>query len=348
MAVRAKDIAKQLGVSEATFSLVINGKPGISIKTREKVLAGIRSLGYDYLIQSPGSSDPVSRVIGFVLYKNHGELLGANSFFPLILDGIESTARNAGYSLAVINIEREQIQEQISYITDAHCSGFVIFATEMQNGELEYFEKTGLPYVIFDNYFVEQNINSVKVNNQQGTYLLVKYLHELGHKKIGYLSGGLSINSFIERQHYALQAMESFGQKRPQQYVYSIGYPHEEAEHGMERVLKSHTADDLPTAFLADNDLVSVGAIRAVKKAGYRVPEDFSFVGFDDRPICTIVEPKLTTLRLPRERFGSEAVVQLINTINDRSSSSIKVEINGTLIERESCCSPVFNSERVQ
>src|SRR5699024_5660987 len=110
MAVRAKDIAKQLGVSEATFSLVINGKPGISIKTREKVLAGIRSLGYDYLIQSPGSSDPVSRVIGFVLYKNHGELLGANSFFPLILDGIESTARNAGYSLAVINIEREQIR----------------------------------------------------------------------------------------------------------------------------------------------------------------------------------------------------------------------------------------------
>lgn len=345
MTIRAKDIAKQLGVSEATFSLVINGKPGISAKTREKVLSGIRSLGYDYLIQSPPANGPGSRVIGFVLYKNHGELLGANSFFPLILDGIESAARNAGYSLAIINIERSHIQEQISYITDAQCSGFVIFATEMQYGELEYFKKLGLPFVIFDNYFVDQNINSVKVNNQQGTYLLVKYLYELGHRKIGYLSSGLSINSFIERQQCALTAMKNLGINKPEQYIYSIGYPHESAEQGMAQILQAHSPGTLPTAFLADNDLVSVGAIRAVKKAGFRIPEDFSFAGFDDRPICTIVDPKLTTLRLPRERFGSEAVTQLINMMKDPFSSCIKVEINGTLVERESCAPPFNKAE---
>lgn len=344
MSVRAKDIAKQLGISEATMSLVVNGKPGISKKTRARVIQQLNELGYGYFIQNqntdpasvPGGSVPdKKKTIGFVLYKSNGALLGMNSFFPLILDGLENTAREHGYSLVVINMEKNSISEQIRYIKDANCTGYVIFATEMQETDIEYFEALGLPYVILDNYFVGRDINSVKVNNQQGTYRLVQYLYEMGHRKIGYLGSGLSINSFEERRLYAFQAMEFFGIKNPQQYYYIIGYPHEKATEGMQQILNRIPKKDLPTAFLADNDLVAIGGMLAARRFGYQIPEDFSFVGYDDRPICTLSDPQLTTLQLPRGRFGSEAVYQLIHMIQNHSST-VKVEINGKLIERAS------------
>ena len=337
MAIKAKEIARQLGVSESTFSLVVNGKPGISAKTRERVLQGIRELGCEHLIQQAAAAESACNMIGFVLYKKGGELLGCNSFFPLIMDEIENAARGAGYCLTVITIEHSRIREQIRYIAEARCSGFVVFATEMKEDAFPYFEQTGLPWVLFDNDFISRDVNSVVVNNRQGTYRLVRYLYELGHRKIGYLCSGLDINSFLERRAYAMAAMQGFGLKNPERYAYTVGYPSERAEQGMAELLRATPRDKLPTAFLADNDLVSVGAMQATLKAGYRVPDDFSFVGFDDRPVCTVVNPRLTTFRLPRERFGAEAVMQLVALIACRFRSSIKVEINGSVVVRESC-----------
>ena len=336
MPIRAKDIAEQLGVSTATISLVLNGKPGISEKTRQKVLRGIEELGYGYLIQEQQESAEENRTIGFVIYKNNGELLGMNSFFPLILDGIELTARQFGFNLVIINIERKEIESQIQYINDANCAGYVVFATEMQEEEVVFFESLGIPFVLFDNYFINKWINSVKVNNEQGTYLSVKYLYEMGHRKIGYLGSGLEIRSFIERKKCSFSAMESFGLKGMEKYSFDIGYPHENAEAGMKSVLENTPKEGLPTAFIADNDLVAVGAMQAAKRLGYRVPDDISFVGYDDRPVCTLVEPKLTTIQLPRERFGAEAVERLIHMIQKDGDSCIKLEINGKLMERDS------------
>ena len=147
MAAKAKDIAKELGISTATLSLVVNGKPGISKKTREHVISELKRLGYENIIKSEQTEtqvqteQPLSRTIGFIIYKNGGEMLGLNSFYPLILDGVEQTARKFGYNLTVMNMERTLLQEQIHYITDSNCIGYVIFATEMQGDEIKYFEK---------------------------------------------------------------------------------------------------------------------------------------------------------------------------------------------------------------
>lgn len=333
--VRAADLAREIGVSKATISLVLNGKPGISDKTRERVLRQIKELGYGYLLQSQQEIAEESNTIGFVIYKNNGALLGMNSFFPLILDGIELTARQHGYNLVVITIDRMEIDSQIKYIRDSNCAGYVIFATEMQEDEVGCFEELGIPFVLFDNYFIDKSINSVKVNNEQGTYAAVSHLYTRGHRKIGYLSSGLNINSFIERRKCAFAAMKHLGLEDQEQYCYEIGYPHENADIGMEAVLTRIHNSDLPTAFLSDNDLVAVGAMQAMKRLGFRIPDDFSVIGYDDRPICTLVEPKLTTIQLPRERFGAEAVEQLIHTMQKAEKSYTKVEVNGLLIERD-------------
>lgn len=339
---RAKDLAKTIGVSEATLSLVLNGKPGISQKTREKVERKIRELGFDHMLRKDTAAaaaegiQQAAKVIAFVLFKENGKLLGSNTFFPLILEGIESSARRKGYSLSIINIEKTNLDAELSYISDSNCSGFVIFATEMHEEVISRFESLGIPFVIFDNEFFDREINCVKVNNRQGTHLAVRHLYEMGHTNIGYLSSGLEINSFKEREKAALDAIRSFGLKVGNSSVYTIGYPHEHAEEGMDALLEKVSADQLPTAFLADNDLVSIGAIRSLKKHGYRVPEDFSFVGFDDRPICTLIEPALTTVQLPRELFGAEAVNLLIRQLEENLTSCLTVEINSRLIIRDS------------
>lgn len=335
-----KELAKILDVSEATVSLVLNGKSGISDKTRKSVIARIKELGYQDMLKecTEGpviqTSQKSAQNIGFILYKDGGQLLGMNSFFPLIFDGIESTARKYNYTLSVINIEKEQLKTQIQYIRDADCRGFVVFATEMQEPEVACFEELQIPFVIFDNYFIDHEINSVKVNNEQGTYLAVKYLHRLGHRKVGYLSSGLAINSFCEREMCAKKAIREIGMEEPDPYSFVLGYPTDNAELQMEELLDKNV--ELPTAFLADNDLVAIGAMQALKKRGYKIPEEISVIGYDDRPICELVEPTLTTIRLPREHFGAEAVERLIALMHQERSETVKLEINGTLVARHS------------
>lgn len=338
---KAKDLAHKLGVSTATISLVLNGKPGISDKTRTRIIKQIQDLGYGHLIQNASSSPietnaPKTQSLGFVLFKNSGHLLGMNSFFPLILADIEATARSYGYNLIVINIEKYELESQIQYIADSGCSGYVIFATELQQEDLLHFKNLKIPFVLFDNYFIDESINSVKVNNMQGTYLAVKELACLGHKKIGYLSSGLPIRSFIERKSSALDAIRHFDLENPEPYCFTIGYPIENAVAGMNKLLSEIPAKKLPTAFLADNDLVSAGALKALKTNGFQIPDDISLIGFDNRPICTLVEPSLTTIELPRDTFGAEAVEQLIRLLRNELKSITKTEINGRLIRRES------------
>ncbi|MDO4279911.1 MAG: LacI family DNA-binding transcriptional regulator [Lachnoclostridium edouardi] len=336
MTIKAKELAQQLGVSAATLSLVLNRKPGISDKTREKIIKELQNLGYGYLIKNPQSEAQLQKTIGFVIYKNDGKMLGLNSFYPLILDGVESTARKYGYNLVIINLERADIENQIRYITDANCVGYVIFATEMKNNEIDYFENLGLPFVLLDNYYNDRRINTVKVNNEQCCYLAVKHLVEMGHQRIGYLSSGLSINSFLERRKFSMEALISFGITDMDKYTYNIGYPIDQSAEGILPILKKYKKSQLPTAFLADNDLVAIGAMQGMKHFGYQLPDDFSFIGNADRPISSLIEPRLTTIRVPQERFGAEAIFQLIQQLQNQESSFTRVEINGELVVRES------------
>lgn len=334
---KAKELAKEIGVSEATLSLVLNGKPGISQKTREKVENRIVEMGLSHMLKKEASADAASKVITFVLFKENGKLLGSNTFFPYILEGLESSARLKGYALNIVNIEKNNLEDELPYITDSNCSGFVIFGTEMHEDILTRFEALGLPFVILDNEFPERSLNYVKVNNQQGTWLAVKHLKEMGHKRIGYLSSGLEINSFKERQRCALSAIAELGLEGGKESVYTIGYAHDHAEEGMDALLDSTGTEGFPTAFLADNDHVAIGAIQSLRKHGFKVPEEFSFVGFDDRPFCTLISPNLTTIQLPRELFGAEAVNLLIRQLEEgMTPGGVSVEINCRLIERDS------------
>lgn len=341
MALRAKDIAEMIGVSQATLSLVINNKPGISAKTKEKVIQALKDRGLDYLLiqeKADGSKNDDGgkqlRNIGFVIYTIQGELLGYNSFFPFIMQGVEARARRHGYNVLFIKVRKEHAKEDLQHILDANCIGCVVFATEMHSEDSRAFQELSIPVILLDNYFSDQRLNAVKLNNVQGTYLAVKYLMDCGHREIGYLRSGLEIDSFDERYQAALNAMRQFGITEPEAYVYEIGYRPEKAKEAMTALLKKKVK--MPTAFLADNDVVAASAMTACINAGLHVPEDISFVGFDDRPECILCNPPLTTIKISRQYFGAEAVELLVRVLNGEPGLFVKMEIGTELVERES------------
>lgn len=363
MALTAKEVAKLIGVSQATLSLVINNKPGISAKTRQKVLHELKERGLEYMLnqstvhaEESGSKTPYiseekpyskenefreevqevrqNRTIGFVTFRVGGELLEYHSFQPLIMEHLEIRARKYGYNLVYITINRNDMRASIQNIKVAGCSGFVIFATEMKEQDVYLFEELHIPFVLLDNHFNLHPLNSIKVNNEQGTYLAVDYLWKKGHRKIGYLRSKADISSFEERCQSALKAMKDYGCETPEEYVFNIRYSLEEASADMKELLSQNPK--MPTAFMADNDVVAVGAMIACKEMGYHIPEEISFIGFDDRPMCMMIEPKLTSIRLPREYFGAEAIEILVRMLNGEENILEKIEINTSLVERES------------
>jgi len=350
VAIKAKELAEKLGVSQATISLVLNRKPGLSEKTRRELTERINEMGLQYMFSdaegeegqeetsAPLEAEGGTDSIGFIIYTRGGELMEQSPFFPLILNGLETTAKQRGYRLTVINVKRKSdMSEQIAYIKAAGCKGYVIFATEMLGDDVDPFLEIEVPIVLLDNYYLDRNINSVAVNNEQGTYALVNLLVNKGHRRIGYLGSGVNIVSFAERKECYFRALSKFGITDSQKYCFDVGYPEQPASLGMQNVLNSGV--ELPTAFLTENDLVAYGAMRAMQAAGIRIPQDISIVGFDDRPICTLAEPMLTTVRIPRSRFGGEAIELLVNKIKqaaDNIESYVKVEVCVDLIERGS------------
>jgi len=336
MSLKAKDLAEILGISPATVSLVLNNKPGISEATREKVINKVHELGYSNLLNK---ITPNGKNIGFIIYKRHGHIISESPFFSLIIESIDNTAKKYGYNLMVMHVDRTQyIEQDLIRVKNSECEGLIIFATEMQNEDLEFFADIQMPYVLLDNCIIDEPIDSVSINNSYGTLEAVRYLLENGHKKIGYLQSKIFINSFSERKKGFFSALEKFGIQPLEKYVFEVGYPEDIAYKDFKEILSN--TSDIPTALFADNDLIAYGAIRALKEFGYKIPEDVSIIGFDDRPICLFVEPKLTTINVPKDIFGSTVVETLINKLNNislgKNESFVKIEIGTQLIERDS------------
>jgi len=341
MNLKAKDIAQMLGISPATVSMVLNNKAGISEERRLQIINKINELGCGQMLKKNTTR---TKNLGFVVYKHHGDIISESPFFSLIIEGVNEQARKCGYTVMLIHLSRETpINQQIDQILKNECEGLVVFATEMSVDDLQIIKEIGLPFVLIDNHFVDEDVDAVCINNRQGIYKAVKHLVELGHKKIGYVQSKIQIISFQERFDVFCQTMRSFNLDVSDQYIYRISYSEEGSYRDMKRILSENK--ELPTAIVADNDLLAIGAMRAIKEYGFSVPQDISIVGFDDRPVCLCSEPQLTTISVSKDIFGPLAIDLLISRIENSKKTYLTVEIGVDLIERGSTASCNFKND---
>ncbi|MBO5197182.1 MAG: LacI family DNA-binding transcriptional regulator [Lachnospiraceae bacterium] len=332
MAVSAKEIAKHLNISAAAVSMALNNKPGISEMTRQRVFETARELGYDFTRKQEAEH---AGTVKFVIYKKHGHVASDTPFFAQVTEGIQTMCRQNQLNLQVTYFyEGADTAAQRKEIESGDCIGVILLGTEMEAKDCRSFQDLPVPYVVLDSYFEDISCNTVMINNVQGAYLAVRYLIENGHRRIGYLRSATKIGNFGERADGYYKALRSEEIPTGHPYVVYLRPTADGAYEDMKQYLAGNPT--LPTAYFADNDLISAGALRALKEAGYKIPEDISMIGFDDMPFCEVLDPPLTTMNVPKQKLGAMAVERLIALIRKGETECVKMELAVSLINRQS------------
>lgn len=333
-----RQLAETLGVSPAAFSLIINHKPGVSDQTRERVLKELKEMGYDHLIKKAPAS--LSNHLCFIIFKCHGEILDVHPFFLLLMENIENHARKYGYNILFYTIDKlRDAKEQIQRLNELDCKGGILFATEMQNEDMQLFLNLRFPLVALDHAFPLVTCNTISINNEMGTYQAIEYLVQMGHRHIGYLKSTIRISSFEERQLGYENALKSFGLSFGPSDIFSVHYAEDGSYRDLKTYLENHSALALPTAFVCDDDTIAAGALRAFSENGFRIPDDISIIGFNDRPTSEVTLPPLTSVNVSTYALAVEAVEELIRNINNADAPRLrtrKVRIDTQLTIRNS------------
>lgn len=330
--IKSKDIAKMLGVSASTVSLVVNGKRGVSDKRRSEIIEKIREIDGEHLLKNAA---PMTEAIGFVVFKRKGRIIDESPFFAYFLEDITQSLKERDYSIKLLYLSSNMpLQEQEQVLQNSDCKGFIVWATEMMKEDLNVLKNSKLPFVMLDNSFVANDVDTVAINNMYGINKVVGYFHQRGHRKIGYIRSKTQINSFAERFFAYKMALTGLGLELNPAHVVAVDYSDAGSARDMFEYLSR--AASLPTCFASDNDLVACGAVKGIKKFGLKIPADISIIGFDDRPICSIVDPQLTTMRIPLYEFGRNSVKILFEKLAEKRDYAIKVEFSTPLIERAS------------
>ncbi len=346
MTIKSKELAKLLGVSTATVSLVINNRPGISASLREKLISDITELGYRDMIKGSVSQDSKKeetrnfagkKNIALAIYTTHKMQRDSFSFFPAVIEGIENEAHERGYDVKILHMNGYE-RPLKSCINSKDTVGVVVQASNITDKILKELSELDVPYVSIDNFHPGKNVSSVCVNNEMGIYSAVSHLVNLGHKKIGYISSGSDRNALTERRRCFHLELRNFGLSDRAEDKFICGTDETKAVTTLMEMFKN--CSELPTAFVAESDVVAWHCIRALKRLNYHIPNDVSVVGFDDLSIASLMEPPLTTVRSHRHLLGREIVIQLVNQENlnkiGYENVPIKLCVGITFMVRES------------
>lgn len=267
-------------------------------------------------------------------------LLGTNISFQKVIQGVEKKCRQNHFELSMVTIELEETPESEAeqYFGSEASDGIIVLATEMWSSDQHMLKSASQPLVILDNCFRVSDYDCVSIDNEGGVYSAINYLVEMGHRRIGILHSSAYINNFHIRKKAFYFAMNDFGLSVRDEDVFLLSSDIEGAYRDMQKNLE--TVSSLPTALFADNDLIALGAIRALKDKGYRIPEDVSIIGFDDTPFCEMSSPTLTTICVDKQGMGALAVKQVISNIKKGTIKSItKTQVATKLIIRNSVAS---------
>lgn len=345
--ITAKEIAKRLGLSTASVSVALNGKPGVSPATRQRILAAAAEMGYAPL--KSAASD--AKLLCFLIYVD--QIVGIaqeSTFYTFVLQGIETAAKEFGYRTLIRYYHANQsFEKQMSDIIH-DISGLLVLGTDMtlsrrkEIGPLIGDVNLPFPIVIIDNFIFSAYVDCVGNDNLYGAKSAISYLIDRGHRRFGYLRAKQRITNFDDRENGIRMALaEHLGSYEPLEII-DVDIAADKAYQDICRWLDGQTS--LPDALFAENDVVAAAAIRAFNTHGIRVPEEISVMGFDNIPVCEMVEPTITTVHSFKERLGIEAVNLLHKRILNgenvqaaQASGIMKLSMSTRIVTRKSVAS---------
>lgn len=330
MEITIKDIAKMAKVAPSTVSRALNNKGRMSSATRERIRQLAQELGYHPNINAKGLATNRTGNIGIIIHKRHKPLPGSfYDFYGTIIIGVEEEAGNQGYNFIFSSVDGEFVVPRC--VKERRVDGLIIMGCDISKDLISRLKDDGVPLVLVDNHI--DGVDSVAVDNAGGAYKAVEYLIKLGHRKIGFIAERFTDLSFKERfEGYKLALSEHGLQYNPDLVAEGLTRP----DHGYV-AMKKLFGRGAPSAVFAANDSTAVGAIKAIKERGLKVPDDIAVVGFDDGGLASQAVPPLTTVRVFREKMASAAAKRLIELIDEPDQPPVHLALPTKLIVRESC-----------
>lgn len=333
MAVTLKDIAKRVGVSTTTVSLVLNQRDDSRIgeETRQKILETSKELGYQTERIPQVSTFPIHPTIGLVIADIK------NPFFTNLASTIEDVASRYGYNIILCNTHEhlEKENEFLEVLWRRKVHGLILAAVDDKQSNPRNFLKHHIPLVLVDRYLRGTETNAVLVDNVDGAYRAIEYLVGLGHQRIGIITGREHVTTNQDRLQGYLNALEAHGLPADQSLIHSSHYTVEGGQQATAELLELPSP---PTAIFSCGGTPTVGVLMEFKRRGIRIPDDMSLLGFDDDRWATLIEPPMTVIAQPVEEIGREAAQLIIQMIQGWNKREIrKIVLKTELIIRESC-----------
>ncbi len=322
-----RDVAQKAGVSPATVSKVLNNRPGISEKTRARVLEAARELGYIPDMAGRGLALRRTMNLGFVIHPRHS--LGPHAFYSEVLMGADQEARKHGYHVL---FAAEGDLDIPNMALENRVDGLILAGCDISRKAIVTLKLRGVPLVLVDNHV--EKVESIVTDNVGGAYEATTHLIQLGHRRIAFICEWFEDLSFSERFEGYKKALADHGIPFDETLV-AEGLPRQPRTGyvAAQRLLEKAR----PTAILAANDLVAVEAMRVLREHSLRIPEDVAVVGFDDGEVARHTVPPLSSVRVFRKEMGALAVRRLLDILENPQQPPTHIRMFTELVVRESC-----------
>lgn len=329
MDVTIKDVAKAAGVSKSTASRVISNVGNYSDDAKRKVLEAAERLNYKKNTIATAMKTKKTKNLGLIIYKKHKPIL-SHPFYAPIVEAIVDSSKKRGYSI-IIATDQDVESSAAEFLLEKRVDG-IIFTSFVHNNIIKKCRKMGLPLVLL-NCSMNLDVSFVKADNYIGAYEAVVHLIKKKHTEIGFLCGPLQNHSYYERYHGYLAALNDYNIPVRKSFMRFGESNFSEGTRLMNSMLDS---GDFPRAIFASCDMIAIGAIKAIKKAGLQIPDDVAVIGFEDIEHDVLIEPALSTVFVDKVKMGQMAVDILLNEIVEKPNSRKENILPTKLIVRES------------
>lgn len=306
-----KQIAQMAGVSLGTVSHVINNSARVRDPLRRRVLDAVEVLRYQPSALARGLRRDKTNMIGMVIPDV------TNPFFPAVVRGAEDMAFANGYRLILCNTDNNHAKEMehLHQLRTYLPTGLIIIPSSFGklSEEVESFRRSGAAVVFLDRMPRHWKGDSVTVSNEDGAFRAVQYLIQLGHRKIACITGPLHLTNAQERLTGYKRALKLAALPVRNEYLRKSTFDRIGGYNDTLAVLRIRNR---PTAIFAQNDLMAMGALLAIRELNLRCPQDISVIGFDDLDVTELMDPPLASVRQPGYQMGATAVQMLLDRVN--------------------------------
>jgi DNA-binding LacI/PurR family transcriptional regulator len=331
-------VAKRAKVSTATVSRVLNGFPGVREKTVARVRQAVAEMNY---VPNPNARSlrvGRTRLFGLIVSDIN------NPFFPELIDAFEGLAAAQGIEVLFTHTgyDPKRLHNCIRRMIERSVDAIAVMTSEVDEDSLQQAVKSGIPVVLMNQRKLAGKYPNVVVEYATGFGEALDHLLALGHRNVGFIAGPQTLNSSLARKNAFKAACKSRGLMVREEWIAVGDLRVEGGRTAMERLLSQKQR---PTAVLASNDLMAVGAMQAAHAAHLRIPGELSIVGFDDLPFAGMVHPPLTTIRHPRRQVAALAFQSLQSALEGKKTAPQEA-LHPRLVVRNSTAAPHARKRR--